>query len=250
MTPCFEKLTPSLLTTFRSSIDISASCFTRRTPRFPLPVDALSKLRDDAQEIPWWSLHPSVDGTSYWEMALPGDPILAGIFSDLGITCMTIKSELMKRLLWLDQSFVKTWINPLSYRLMVGGIELIDIDETNFVNECCRLGALLLLSKIRKRFGARIVFTGLETERLRTILEMYGEEWNFYKTMLLWTAILAALETDGGDKLWFCNIIGKAAKAMELQSWDEVMIHASNMLWVGEILDKECEHLRPLVHIE
>lgn len=163
---------------------------------------------------------------------------------------MTIKSELNKRLLWDDQSFVRTWINPLSYRLMDGGTQLVDVDETNFMDECCRLGALILLSKFRRRFGARIVFTGLETERLRTILEIYGAEWKTYRTMFLWTTILAALEMEGEDRLWFCNIIGKAAKAMGLQNWDEIIIHASNMLWVGEVLDKECETLRPLVRIE
>lgn len=163
---------------------------------------------------------------------------------------MAIKSELKKRLLWQDQSFLKTWVDPLSHRLLDGGIELKDIDETNFVNECCRLGALILLSKIRRRFGARLVFTGVETERLRTLLEIYGEEWKSFKTMLLWTAVLAALETDNEDRLWFCDIIGNTAKAMNLQDWDEVIVHASNLLWVGDLLNKECDNLRPLMHME
>lgn len=163
---------------------------------------------------------------------------------------MAIKSELKKRLLWQDQSFLKTWVDPLSHRLLDGGIELQDIDETNFVNESCRLGALILLSKIRRRFGARLVFTGVETERLRTLLEIYGEEWKSFKAMLLWTAILAALETDNEDRQWFCDIIGNTAKAMNLHEWDEIIVHASNLLWVGDVLDKECDNLRPLVHIK
>lgn len=162
---------------------------------------------------------------------------------------MTIKSELRKRLLWQDEAFVKTWVNPLSYRLLDGGIELIDVDETNFVNECCRLGALILLSKIRRRFGARLVFTGLETERLRILLEIYGEEWKAYKAMLIWVAILAALETVAEDRLWFCRVVENTARAMDLQGWDEAMMHASNLLWVGDVLDKECDILGRLVHI-
>lgn len=189
-------------------------------------------------------------GPSTWSIAFSNDPGLVGIFTDLGIACMTIKSELRKRLLWQDQDFVKTWVNPLSYRLLDGGIELIDVDETNFVNECCRLGALILLSKIRRRFGARLVFTGLETERLRILLEMYGEKWKAYRTMLLWVAILAALETVAEDRLWFCMVIENTARAMDLQGWDEVMMHASNLLWVGDVLDKECDILRLLVDIK
>lgn len=233
-----------------SGIDISASCFTKQRPKFPLPIKALSELRADAQEIPWWFLHPHVGGPSTWSIAFSNDPGLVGIFTDLGIACMTIKSELRKRLLWQDQDFVKTWVNPLSYRLLDGGIELIDVDETNFVNECCRLGALILLSKIRRRFGARLVFTGLETERLRILLEMYVEEWKAYRTMLLWVAILAALETVAEDRLWFCRVIENTARAMDLQGWDEVMMHASNLLWVSDVLDKECDTLRLLVHIQ
>lgn len=163
---------------------------------------------------------------------------------------MAIKSELKKRLLWQDQSFLKTWVDPLTHRLLDGGVELKDIDETNFMNECCRLGALILLSKIRRRFGARLIFTGVETGRLRTLLEIYGEGWTSFKTMLLWTAILAALETDNEDRLWFCDIIRNIAKAMGLQGWDEIIVHASNLHWVGDVLDKECDSLRPLVHME
>lgn len=162
---------------------------------------------------------------------------------------MAIKNELNKRLLWEDQSFLKTWVNPLSYRLLDGGIELKDVDETNFVNETCRLGSLIMLSKIRRRFGARLVFTGVETERLRTILGIYVEEWKNYKLLLLWTAIMAALETENEERMWFCNIIGNTAKAMDLQGWNDIIAHASNLLWVGDILDKECENLRSLVQI-
>lgn len=181
---------------------------------------------------------------------LDHDPALVDIFQDLAIATMAIKSELRKRLVWQDQSFLRTWIDPLTYRLLGGGKELKDIDETNFVNECCRLGALLLLSKIRRRFRARLVFTGVETERLRALLEIYGRSWGKYKSMLLWTAILAALETANEDRLWFCDIIGATAKAMRLRGWDEVIAHASNLLWIGDVLDKECEDLRPLVYME
>ncbi|PVI01939.1 hypothetical protein DM02DRAFT_653959 [Periconia macrospinosa] len=233
-----------------SGIDVSASCFTGQPPKFPLPISTLSELRDDEQEIPWWFPHPSVNESSIWSITFPHDPTLAEIFKDLSITSMAIKSELKKRLLWQDQSFLKTWVDPLTHRLLDGGVELKDIDETNFVNESCRLGALILLSKIRRRFGARLVFTEVETERLRTLLEINGEGWTSFKKMLLWTAILAALETDNEDRLWFCDIIGNTAKAMDLQGWDEIIVHASNLLWVGDVLDKECDNLRPLVHME
>jgi len=235
---------------FETSIDVSASCFAGQAPKFPLPISTLSELRDDAQEIPWWCPHPSANQSSMWSITFPRDPTLAEIFKDLCVTSMVIKSELKKRLLWQDRSFLKTWVDPLTHRLLDGGIELKDIDETNFMNEACRLGALILLSKIRRRFGAPLVFTGVETERLRTLLELYGQEWKSFKTMLLWTAILAALETDNEDRLWFCDIIGNTAKAMNLQTWDEIIVHASNSLWVGHILDKECDNLRPLVHME
>jgi hypothetical protein len=129
-------------------------------------------------------------------------------------------------------------------------MELKDIDETNFANESCRLGASILLSKIRRLFGARLVFTVVETERLRTLLQIYGEEWKAFKTMLLWTAILAALETDNEHRLWFCDIIGNTAKPMSLQGWDEIIVHASDLLWVGDVLNKECGNLMPLVHME
>ncbi|KAH7385213.1 hypothetical protein DE146DRAFT_193898 [Phaeosphaeria sp. MPI-PUGE-AT-0046c] len=233
-----------------SGIDISASCFTHQKPKFPLPINILSELRADAQEIPWWFPHPPEGTTSNWSTTFSKNSELVELYTDLGIMCMRIKSELKKRLLWHDEAFVKTWVNPLSYRLIKSGVELIHVDETNFVDECCRLGALILLSKIRRRFGAPLVFTWVETERLRAILDMYGQGWEAYKTMLLWVAILAALETDGEDRLWFCEFIRNSARAMNLRVWEEVMVHASNLLWVGDVLDKECDDLRLFVQME
>ena len=233
---------------------MSASCFAGTPARFPLPIPLLNTLRTDSQELPWWLPLPasSSEETNVWTVVFPNDAVLAIIFRDLSTTVMTIKLEIDKRVVWHDGQFGALWVDPLTHRLLESSVEMEDIHEGNFLAECCRLSALILLSKIRRRFGThkrRLVFTGVETGKIRIVLEMYADKWIKFKPMLLWVLILTALEVDEEERTWLCGLIEQTALKMGLQSWDEAVGNASNLLWVGEVLDEECEGLRSLVQI-
>ena len=180
----------------------------------------------------------------------PNDAVLAIIFRDLSTTVMTIKLEIDKRVMWQDEKFGGLWVDPLAHRLLASSVEMKDVHDGNFMAECCRLGALILLSKIRRRFGTherRLVFTGLETGKMIILLKEYADKWTKFKPMLLWVLILAALEVDGEERTWLCGLMERTTLEMGMQSWDEAVVNASNLLWVGEVLDEECEGLRSLV---
>lgn len=233
-------------------IDVSASCFAGTPVRFPLPIPLLNTLRTDSQELPWWLPLPasSSEEANVWSVVFPDDAVLAIIFRDLSTTVMTIKLEIDKRIVWQDEQFGGLWVDPLAHRLLASSVELEDIHEGNVLAECCRLGALILLSKIRRRFGThkrRLVFTGLETGKMRILLEMYADKWTKFMPMLLWVLILTALEVDGEERTWLCGLMERTVLKIGLQSWDEAVVNASNLLWVGEVLDEECEGLRSLV---
>jgi hypothetical protein len=116
---------------------------------------------------------------------------------------------------------------------------------------------LILLSKIRRRFIStsvshhigqiqqpKLVFTGYETDRLRNLLGRYEGQWRVMKPLLLWTAVLAALEVgDENEREWFEGLIARTAEELGLTAWGEVEVVVSNLLWVGEVLNGECEAL-------
>ncbi|KAF2804568.1 uncharacterized protein BDZ99DRAFT_575220 [Mytilinidion resinicola] len=239
-----------------SGIDVSASCFNNAPVKFPLPLRALSQRREERQEVPWWLPVGDTGGDNVWELVFPSDDTLAEIFRDVATTIMTVKLEHSRsgRPLWQDTQFVRDYIDPLTHRLLDTSIETDAVNRSNFVNECSRLAALLLLSKIRRAssppLSPRIVFTGIETDRLRALLARYYSEWTVFKPMLLWVLVLGALEVEGEERAWFCALIQRTAEEIGLRGWDEVVVSVSNLLWVGEVLHAEGEALRGCVWME
>ncbi|KAF2494834.1 hypothetical protein BU16DRAFT_618815 [Lophium mytilinum] len=236
-----------------SGIDISASCFSNTPPKFPLPLHALSTLRAEHLELPWWLPPGATDASNMWTLVFPSDTPLADIFRDLATAVMTLKLETTRsgRPLWLDTQFVRDYLDPLTHRLLETSIGVEAVNSGSFRGECSRLAAVILLGKIRRAArGGRGVFMGIETEKLRVLLVRYGSEWTVFKPMLLWVLVLGALEVEGEERGWFCAIIRKTAGEIGLRGWDEVVVTVSNLLWVEEVLGGEGEGLRGGVGME
>lgn len=171
-----------------------------------MAVKALSELQNTSNEIPW---SVPLEGMQHlWQEAFPSNPELGSIYYDLSIAVMTIKSECSRRLLWQNPSFVGKHIDPLIHRLLELRIEMEEIAESNIFNdECCRLGALIILSKIRRRFGIRPAFEGVvPMPKLISILKRHYKDWTTFKSSFLWLLVMGAMETENaGERLWFCQ---------------------------------------------
>lgn len=162
---------------------------------------------------------------------------------------MILKSDLTlnDRSLSVDQHTIRTMIKRLE------GLPKTDsgITEDNLTEECCRLAALLLLEQISSHFGApgsgassrnegHIHNPAINVQELHTILvvDSFSKKWLLFKPLLNWVACLAAVSTFNEEiQHDFLQVIVYAGKLMELNSWDEALITAANMLWVGEVFD-------------
>jgi hypothetical protein len=91
---------------------------------------------------------------------------------------------------------------------------------------------LIFLSKIRRKFERCLVFTGIETRKLKKILRVHAIDWTLFRPLLLWVCIMAALEVNDRDRAWFRKLIAQNASLMGLVSWDEVVEICSNLLWI------------------
>lgn len=224
-------------------------------PQFAYPTTSFIR---DAPEYPWPF---AIDGISrLWSDAFPQNLVLAEIFTDFSAVIMRIKSDSARRVLWEDAQFARIWVEPLVRRLidceqMFSSSEIGDVVDNSLTSlvaeECCRIGALLLLSKIRRRFDqssgrrnpdrpARLIFTGYETDKLKNLVSDHPTSWTTVNPLCIWIATLAALETIGShDGKWFQDLLRKTAQRAGLHQWHEVVVMASNLLWVKEILDDE-----------
>ncbi|KAF1996683.1 hypothetical protein P154DRAFT_607778 [Amniculicola lignicola CBS 123094] len=234
-------------------IDVSASCFSGTPRRFPTPTPLLTSLRSSSQELPWWLPLPhslSSHHSNIWAIIFPHDNALAEIFKGLSATIMNVRLESDKGAIWQDEDFAKSWLDPLTYRLLESSVGIENIHSGNFLAECCRLGALILLAKVRRRFSThttRLIFTGLETEKLLRLLKTYADQWIVFKPMLIWVSFLGAIGAEGQEREWFCDLIRTIGEQLMAKEWDEILVYASNLLWVGKVLNEECERLRPFI---
>jgi hypothetical protein len=241
-------------TTNLSSIDVTISCFQGIRPSFPLPTNLL--------------LHTSYDppcsfpvaGLSYlWPNVFPQNSTLGEIFGDLSTVIMTINSESKKRLIWQDAQFARIWVEPLVYRLLDCKREIPSRDITSSTDELnwivveqgCIIGALLLLSQVRRQFNkfattsrpVKLFFTGHLTDELSAMLEDHAALWISLKTLLIWTCMLAAMEVGSEHDSTFSRIILHTAYDLGLSEWNEIVVMSSNLLWVGEVQDEKCNLL-------
>lgn len=136
-----------------------------------------------------------------------------------------------------------------------------DIGKQTAIVEGCRLAALILLGKIRRRFltevrgaglGGKVVFTGIETYNLRYLLENNEDKWRSFLPVLLWTVVIGACETMNGEgeiAEWYYGMTKRAMEELGLTEWGEVVIMVGNLLWIGELMDADCEELGRRVNL-
>ena len=129
------------------------------------------------------------------------------------------------------------------------------VGEQTVIVEGSRLASLILLAILRRRFlkesgegtlGAKVVFTGVETDNLRYLIENYGEKWTRLRPLFLWALVLGACEAmrGGGQTAeWYCGMVKRVMDEMGLREWEEIVSVVGGFFWVSEVMDEDCEEL-------
>jgi hypothetical protein len=232
-----------------SGVDLAGTCFLERPrPLFPLPTASVNE--SALKNMPWPVPQTSYHHQSIWKHAFRANSPLLSIFHDITTLIMTLKSDLM----WKDSRPETVSIDQKTMGLLFGrlgelSVPVSDITEDGLLEECCRLAALLLLEKVSSQFNildCRLHSTEHQdttknVQKLHTILitNMHYKQWILFKPLLNWIASLAAISTSSEEiKHDFLDLVVYAGKLMGLNGWDEALITAANMLWVGEFFDE------------
>lgn len=231
-----------------SGVDLAGTCFLERSrPLFPLPT--ISTSGSPIKNMPWPVPQMPYPYQSIWKHAFGVNSPLLLVFHDITTFIMMLKSDLMRNSTSEIPPIDRSTMSSLIDRLGECSTPVADITEDNFMEECCRLAALLLLEEISSCFT--VPDSGLRdierynittnVQRLHTILviDLNYKKWILFKPLLNWIISLAAVSTSNEKiKHDFLHLIAYAGRLMELKGWDEALVTAGNMLWVAELFNE------------
>lgn len=129
-------------------------------------------------------------------------------------------------------------------------IPIEDTTPDNLVQECCRIGGMILLGGVYDHFLSkgfphhveRFMDTASLARKLHTILVKLGryKQWVLLKPLLLWSVALGAVSSDNPDDVNdFLDLILFAGRRLGLYNWMEALMVAGNLLWVSEVFDEK-----------
>ncbi|KFY94298.1 hypothetical protein V498_03933 [Pseudogymnoascus sp. VKM F-4517 (FW-2822)] len=211
-------------------VDVNAAFLQDQVPRFPIPYDILPRLCVD--EI------ASVFGSRLLQ-ACSTNEMISATYDLLALNqYMVNKAEAGD--LWDNAIFAGLYIVPLLSKLLT--IRHNTLDATLAKQESCRIGALLYLSGIRRRFG--IALTG--DIHVQTLKRAISEDISCNTDPILpWLLVIGGVQSVKlEDRKWFISEVANLLLRLQYSTWGELVAAVRGVLWVEGILETECEQFR------
>jgi hypothetical protein len=194
---------------------------------------------------------PSEQSSAHLEAIVSGSRLLPfmstkmhNIYQD--ISALTLILNGASAQVWLDANYAGLHIYPTLHKLLTIQSEISN-DAADMAEEILRLGGLLFLAGIRRRFGISPVVTHVQISKLQAIFEQNQEMWRGASDSLqMWVLFMAGCAaTTREERAW-------AVKALMRQStgllvfplWDDIMGVVTAMWWIGEVFSISCRSLK------
>lgn len=116
--------------------------------------------------------------------------------------------------------------------------------------EACRIGAMLYLAAVRRKFGVPLPGK-IYIPKLKSAIQAWdvsgvpGSD-----SVLLWVLLIGCMQALRHEEYpWFVERITALISKLGCVSWDAVMALATKVLWVQGVFEIECEELHRDVSI-
>lgn len=148
--------------------------------------------------------------------------------------------------LWNNAVFAGLYIVPLLSKLLT--IRHNVFDATLAREESCRIGALLYLSSIRRRFGMALT-SDIHVQNLKYVI---SEDINTDTDPIIpWLLVIGGAQAvDLEVREWFVSTTADLLLRLQCNSWHELMATVQGVLWVEGILEAECRQFHVDVAVE
>jgi hypothetical protein len=159
------------------------------------------------------------------------------IMKSLSILTVMINEERKKRYLWMDENFPGLCVYPVLSRLLA-----VQVTVENDLEELLRLGAMLYVSELRRKFGVGPVRTRVLVSKVRKLFEntaSWGEDERKLKAWVLVMVVCATSCTR--DYQWAVNVL---REMMSVRRWDDIVREGQKMWFVEDIIRDKLFKLR------
>jgi hypothetical protein len=102
--------------------------------------------------------------------------------------------------------------------------------------EAFRLGGLLFLADIRRRFGAYPVMVLIYIRKVKSLLENHQSDWEAFAPLKIWTLVMAILEAEASpDKDWLVRELTETLKALHLTTYEGLKDLLEGFYWFPKV---------------
>jgi hypothetical protein len=159
------------------------------------------------------------------------------ILTDLSILTVALKLGSARQNIWEDPDFAGFRIYPTLYKLLTIQAGPEEDEFRNLVQEICRLGAILFLSEIRRKFGVSPVVTKIQITKLRRLFETNHIIWDkSLEPIRIWVLVMAgcagSMEAEG---TWVAERLVQSRTFMTCAHWGDIIAVVSSMWWIDEV---------------
>lgn len=183
---------------------------------------------------------------------LPNQPLLDSCVTDemnsaiyeLLVLIQYMVSALAVRDLWDDGVFAGLHVVPLMSKFLSIHHDISESSPALAREESCRLGALLYLGGIRRRFGVNLT-PDVYIPKLKKAIISQDNSNAEINPVLLWLLVIGGIQSLAHeDHPWFVTEASNLIIGMEYSTWEELMTAVRTVSWVDGILQVECEKFR------
>ncbi|KAH7383111.1 hypothetical protein BKA64DRAFT_177854 [Cadophora sp. MPI-SDFR-AT-0126] len=213
-------------------LDVNAAFLLDRPLRFPIPSDMLPPVNADL---------PSSFATSP-VTKLSGTADFLSATADLFTLNQLIINEMALRDLWDDGVFAGLLVVPVIAKFLSIPHNITEQDPGVANQEAFRLGALLYLSVVRRRFGVDLG-VDIYLSKLKVILAIPDQDLDCLVS--IWLLVLGGLQSFLSEHhQWYISATADLVFKMQYSFWTEVKTALEQVLWIEGLLEEECEKFR------
>jgi hypothetical protein len=214
-------------------------------PRYPPPFHLIKNQYSTAHESYGLQHRDKAIGASGVFSLLSSTEML-DIFTELSFLTVALTAESPLRVSWDADNFPGFGFYPTLHKLL--SIQLASTQDSfgSAVQEMCRLGAILFLAEVRRKFGISPVVTSVQSSKLHTLLDNNEMLWaTELDTIRDWTILMAGCAADTeADRTRAVQSLIQSSIVLDYRSVDGLRNMASKMWWIDEVFLSKSQELQ------
>lgn len=169
---------------------------------------------------------------------------VSDILSELSLITVALKKECSERIVWNDSNWVGFGVYPTIFKLLSIQARSEENELKSLIQGVCRLGGILFLGEIRRKFGVAPIMTEIQAVKLRKIFTTNNLIWHKdLEALRLWALIIAgcAISTKT-ERAWVVEGIAASHLSLRYSQWDDIINVVSQLWWIDDVfLSKSAE---------